>query len=298
MVISGFVFGASRGSGKVEIADNATYASATYITEQSYDSWSDNSIQIDIVKTNLTDGTKYVFVTNNLGGRNSVGFTINLFTPVVITGTNKTNDILRLNGSVIVSGTNLDSDATQDTDEGVYLSNDVSGLTGMDEQTATVWGNSSITFTVDNEGSLNRTSQVYLFVRRDEASLGDPEPSQTFRNSNAYPVSILNALEWAMSLSTQFVDGDFTTAQLSTPSSGTFVAGEMKEANNSTNPQTTPADGFTEYEFCIQASTYAVTGAQYEFRLADETQSGEKQETYTEGKNYFGIARKYKNIKL
>src|SRR3990167_10103845 len=251
VVVTGTLFEATQGTGKVEIADNSNYASAVDITEQSVDTWSNTSIQIDIVNTNLADGTNYVFVTNDSAERSDPGFAVNLYTSVVITGTNKTNDTFRLASSVTVSGTNFDSDATQDADEGVFLSNDASGLTGMEEQTVTAWGNSSITFTVDNEGTLDRDSQVYLFVRRDEASLGDPQPSQTFRNSNAYPVTVLDALEWVMSASTQFTDGDPITAQLSAPSSGTFAGGEMKESGN-TDPRIMPADGYSEYEFFVQ----------------------------------------------
>ena len=74
----GLNFEAAQGTGKLELADSATYVSATKVT-QTIDSWSDTSIQFDVVQGALADNSiVYVFVTNDSGGRNSVGLPINL----------------------------------------------------------------------------------------------------------------------------------------------------------------------------------------------------------------------------
>ena len=77
VVCSGLNFEAVQGTGKLELADSATYASATKVT-QTIDSWSDTSIQFDVVQGSLAnDSVVYVFVTNDSGDV-SVGFAINL----------------------------------------------------------------------------------------------------------------------------------------------------------------------------------------------------------------------------
>jgi len=77
VVCSGLNFEAIQGTGKLELADSATYASATKVT-QTIDSWSDTSIQFDVVQGSLTNNSVvYVFVTNDSGDVSN-GFAINL----------------------------------------------------------------------------------------------------------------------------------------------------------------------------------------------------------------------------
>ena len=77
VVCTGFNFEAIQGTGKLELGDSATYASATKVT-QTIDSWSDTSIQFDVVQGSLTNNSVvYVFVTNDSGDV-STGFAINL----------------------------------------------------------------------------------------------------------------------------------------------------------------------------------------------------------------------------
>src|SRR3989344_1001272 len=87
VVVTGTLFGASQGSGVVEIADNSNYASAVDITEQSVDTWSNTSIQIDIVNTNLADGTNYDFVTNDSAANKDPRLSRHLYTSVLLTAT-------------------------------------------------------------------------------------------------------------------------------------------------------------------------------------------------------------------
>lgn len=76
VTITGTTFEATQGTGKVEIGDNATYASGTKVT-QTVTSWADTAIDITAVLGALTPGTpRYVWVTNDTGDRNGTGFII------------------------------------------------------------------------------------------------------------------------------------------------------------------------------------------------------------------------------
>ncbi|RLA69010.1 MAG: hypothetical protein DRG30_10620, partial [Epsilonproteobacteria bacterium] len=74
-VATGFGFGSSQGSGKLELGDNSSYASATLVV-QNIDNWSDASIQFDINQGAISDGLVYIFITNDNGDIASWGATI------------------------------------------------------------------------------------------------------------------------------------------------------------------------------------------------------------------------------
>lgn len=84
-----------------------------------------------------------------------------------------------------------------------------------------------------------------------------------------------------LSLSTQFADGDNTTAQLTAPSGKTtadFLAGEMSESSNPVAAIDLGVDEYTEVEWNLQATTYATDAATYDFRVTD---NGTALDTYT-----------------
>lgn len=64
VVLTGFGFEAVQGTGKLELWSDT---SGTTKVVQTIDSWSDNSIQFDVVDTGLSEGTLYVVVTNDNG---------------------------------------------------------------------------------------------------------------------------------------------------------------------------------------------------------------------------------------
>jgi len=74
VTITGTTFGSTKGTGKVELGDNATYASANKV-EQTTTSWGDTSIDFTANLGTLMPGSLYLFVTNDNGGR-SVGFPV------------------------------------------------------------------------------------------------------------------------------------------------------------------------------------------------------------------------------
>lgn len=68
----------TQGTGKLELCNNATYASATVKVTQSIDSWDDTEIVFDVVQGGLSAGTVYAFATTSLGQLNSTGHAVTL----------------------------------------------------------------------------------------------------------------------------------------------------------------------------------------------------------------------------
>ena len=67
VVLTGVLFGATQGSGKVEIGSTSTYGTAT-LKELNVTAWSDTSLTVDIglgVEHGLTIGTLFLYVTND-----------------------------------------------------------------------------------------------------------------------------------------------------------------------------------------------------------------------------------------
>lgn len=75
---TGHGFGATQGTGKIELASNADYTGT--IVQQTVVTWSDTSIVFDSVQGALSDGIVYLFVTNGAGLRSS-GFRLILGVP-------------------------------------------------------------------------------------------------------------------------------------------------------------------------------------------------------------------------
>jgi len=155
----------------------------------------------------------------------------------------------------------------------------ISNNDGVDEVDG-LSGGANLDFTGNDEAEVEYTLQL----RSADLSEGD---TVQFRiagmDSYAQTPTItpLFPTHFIMVTSTNFEQGARTTQQL-TAQSGSFVSGRMAETTGLTNsPVTLSSDAYTEYEFCIEATTTATAGAQYEFRLVDEDQSGEKLETYT-----------------
>lgn len=71
VVITGVEFGATQGSGIVELVEFSSY-SGTKVTQVNIDSWADTSIQVDIIAGALSDAYAFLFVTNDLGGQDFI----------------------------------------------------------------------------------------------------------------------------------------------------------------------------------------------------------------------------------
>jgi len=75
LTITGTNFEASKGSGKVEMGDNADYATANKI-EQTTTDWGDTSIDFTANLGAQSPGSKWIFVTNNSDDKNDPGFAV------------------------------------------------------------------------------------------------------------------------------------------------------------------------------------------------------------------------------
>ena len=75
VVVTGTGFEPIKGTGKVEISDNATYALGTKV-EQSTTAWNDTSVTITGALGSLTPGPLWMWVTNDDGNRNIAGFVV------------------------------------------------------------------------------------------------------------------------------------------------------------------------------------------------------------------------------
>lgn len=76
VVIAGENFGASQGTGKVEIGDDSDYAMAN-LEEATVSAWADDEITADIVQGGLANGPVWLFVTDD-DGNTSAGFAMTL----------------------------------------------------------------------------------------------------------------------------------------------------------------------------------------------------------------------------
>ena len=75
---TGFNFEAVKGTGKIEISDNATYGSGNVVL-QTDTSWGANSLEFTAVLGAMAPGKpRYLWVTNDSGDRNAVGFVVHI----------------------------------------------------------------------------------------------------------------------------------------------------------------------------------------------------------------------------
>ena len=70
LTITGQVFEAAQGTGKVEISDNAVYATGTKVA-QTVESWADTAIDFEAVLGALAPGPLWIWVTNDSAERNT-----------------------------------------------------------------------------------------------------------------------------------------------------------------------------------------------------------------------------------
>lgn len=95
-------------------------------------------------------------------------------------------------------------------------------------------------------------------------------------------ITVLFPPDWEMNLSSQFADGDSTTRQLTEDVTKNFVAGKMLEDDATADELTVEENEYTEYEFCIQATSDAPASTEYEFRIKDDEARGEVLAQYDE----------------
>jgi len=140
--VAGSSFGATQGTGKVELANSNNYSQATKVT-QTITGWGDTAIEFTAVFGPLSSGTNYVFVTND-SGITSAAYGVTLLEPPTVSGVNP-DSFTDATAGIVISGVYFGS--SQGTgkvelgDAGTYA-----GSTKV-AQTVTNWGDTSVTFT-------------------------------------------------------------------------------------------------------------------------------------------------------
>lgn len=187
VTITGSEFLNAQGTGKVELCNNATYASGAKVT-QSIDTWATGSIQFDVVTTGRPEADLWVFVTNSKGFINATGYSIEIDRIPLVTNVedeiianNETGVVMDGSGFLPAKGTGL----LELTDSATYI-----GSTKV-TQTDTNWDEDEIIFTVVKGGWTSGT--YYLFVTNDqsnvsatgyEITLTAPPPEPLYQTSN------------------------------------------------------------------------------------------------------------------
>lgn len=168
IIITGNAFGATQGTGKVELGNNAVYASATKVT-QTIDSWGATSIQFDLVIGALTEIDLWLFVTDK-DGTVSNAWPVQVYrTPTI---TNIEDEIFASGETgIILDGTYLQS--PQGTGKLEISDNAVYAAGTKVAQTINSWNDTQINF--DLELGAIGTQSMWMWVTNDlgRLSLGE-----------------------------------------------------------------------------------------------------------------------------
>lgn len=103
VTVTGTTFGATQGSGSVELGNNSDYAAATK-QAQTVTTWGDTAIEITAVIGTLAPGGMWLFVTENGGTRNDPGFAVTVHRKKAIE--------LVASGNIAASGENTTAQLT------------------------------------------------------------------------------------------------------------------------------------------------------------------------------------------
>lgn len=175
ITITGTTFETDGTDSRVRI-DSSSAGTGTSQT-QTDTSWADTSINFTASLGSLDYGTNYLFVRNDTGNENSVGYEINLFQNLTTTSLNDTT-IYNGQTSIELNGSGFGS--SQGSSK-LYLCDSSDGSGTNVEQTVTTWASGKVTFTAV-AGTLS-LGTVYAIVGRNSSSLGDDaerlSPSQT-----------------------------------------------------------------------------------------------------------------------
>jgi len=180
VTITGTTFETDGANSRVRI--NSASGGGGTDSVQTDTSWADTSIQFTVVKGSLSYGTNYVFVRNQSLQENAVGFQINLYDYLNISGLDDTSfgngDTVEVQGEGF--GASQSSSIVQLMD-----SSDGSGTNVT--QTIDTWnGDTSIDITVV-QGALDPADPCWIRVLRNNSSLGD----SSARASNSVSVDLL-----------------------------------------------------------------------------------------------------------
>jgi len=170
IVLTGDTFLNAQGTGKIELSDNATYATGTKVT-QSIDTWANGSIQFDVVIGSLTDTTLWAWVTNDLGFRNATGYSFSMSYPVLpaITDVDGDEILTVYQTNVVATGTDFGTNTgLADIELG---DNAIYGSANLVSQSIDSWADTSIQFDV-TIGALDQEN-LWLYVTDSAGDTGN-----------------------------------------------------------------------------------------------------------------------------
>lgn len=171
ITVDGFGFEATQGTGKVEIADGPTYATATKVNQTTSLTWSDTQLTFSADIGSFTWGLDYyLFVTNDTGDL-SLGFSLSIGDPAPIVEAIPCV-VLSTSDDLWVSGQYFEP--LQGTGRVILSSNDTYGTGTEVIQTINSWSDSLITFDAVTTGLSN--GMIYLFVDTENDQQSDPIP--------------------------------------------------------------------------------------------------------------------------
>ena len=266
ITITGTGFETSQGTGKIEISPNNTYG-AGGLVEQTIDTWSsDTSISFDLVRTGLSVGTLYLYVTNDSGGRDQQTITLVAVNPTVSSFNGGTQIFGDTTGIAVVG---LDFGAADVGSAKVELGNvsTYAGSTLLVEQTVTTWGGAT-SITVDAVRGGLSTGTVYVYVTNSDGGV----------NTNGLAVTLSSVTPAIASL-----DGDGGNQNSSITAGETVImtgsdfrpnqtTGKVEICNNVNyasatvkNTQTITAWADTQISFTLNNVTGLVEGTNYVF---------------------------------
>ena len=267
ITITGTGFQTSQGTGKIEVSPNSTYG-AGGLVEQTIDTWnSDTSISFDLVRTGLSVGTLYLYVTNDSGGRDQQTITLVAATPTVSSFNGGTQIFGDTTGIAVVG---LDFGAADVGLAKVELGNasTYAGSGTKVEQTVTTWGGDTSITVSALRGALS-TGTVYAYVTNSDGGV----------NTNGLAVTLASVVPGISNL-----DGDGGAQNAEITAGDTAIVlngsdfrnpkstGKIEVCNNSTyvsatvkNEQTTTTWTDSQIVFNLDDSSGLTAGTNYIF---------------------------------
>ncbi|MHC4497500.1 MAG: hypothetical protein ACYS21_00135, partial [Planctomycetota bacterium] len=120
-------------------------------------------------------------------------------------------------------------------------------------------GNLRLRFVATNTGAASANNYQYLIEYA----------TSTSGPWTAVPVTASASEHFEMTTTSQYADGDATTAQLT--GTGSWAAGKcVEDPNNKTANYSLTNGDYTEFEYCFEATTDAIDGEVYYFRLTND----------------------------
>jgi hypothetical protein len=267
ITITGTGFQTSQGTGKIEVSPNSTYG-AGGLVEQTIDTWnSDTSISFDLVRTGLSVGTLYLYVTNDSGGRDQQTITLVAVNPTVSTFNGGTQIFGDTTGIAVVGS---DFGAAEVGSAKVELGNasTYAGSGTKVEQTVTTWGGDTSITVSALRGALS-TGTVYAYVTNSDGGV----------NTNGLAVTLASVVPGISNL-----DGDGGAQNAEITAGDTAIVlngsdfrnpkstGKIEVCNNSTyvsatvkNEQTTTTWTDSQIVFNLDDSSGLTAGTNYIF---------------------------------